>query len=153
MRARETQLSAILWSRGLINCSDSVCSLRPEPFSYLCVRVRILCVLKIVCGWANKTWLLPYACCGLHFSWLCCLCPVLLPLHSITFVTAVLPLVALHIYLQVQGHMFSSRGHMPRHPLLKKRNYHLIIQVRHCLLNHLRQVFGTTFAGKIYQSQ
>ena len=29
---------------------------------------RILCVLKIVCGWANKTWLLPYACCGLHFT-------------------------------------------------------------------------------------
>ena len=26
------------------------------------------CVLKIVCGWANKTWLLPYACCGLHFT-------------------------------------------------------------------------------------
>ena len=24
-------------------------------------------VLKIVCGWASKTWLLPYACCGLHF--------------------------------------------------------------------------------------
>ena len=31
-----------------------MCSLRPAPFSYLCVRVRILCVLKIVCGWANK---------------------------------------------------------------------------------------------------
>ena len=24
-------------------------------------------VLKIVCSWASKTWLLPYACCGLHF--------------------------------------------------------------------------------------
>ena len=24
-------------------------------------------VLKIVCGWASKTWLLPYTCCGLHF--------------------------------------------------------------------------------------
>ena len=48
---------------------------------------RILCVLKIVCGWANKTWSLPYACCGLHFSWLRCLCPVLLPLHrSITII-------------------------------------------------------------------
>ena len=32
------------------------------------VRVRILGVLKIVCGWANKTWLLQYACCGLHFA-------------------------------------------------------------------------------------
>ena len=29
---------------------------------------RILGVLKIVCGWANKTWLLPYARCGLHFT-------------------------------------------------------------------------------------
>ena len=35
MRARETQLSAILWSRGLF---------------LLCVRVRILGVLKIVCA-------------------------------------------------------------------------------------------------------
>jgi len=33
---------------GRFYCSDSVCSLRPVPFSYLCVRVRILCVLKIV---------------------------------------------------------------------------------------------------------
>ena len=24
-------------------------------------------MLKIVCGWASKTWLLPYACWGLHF--------------------------------------------------------------------------------------
>ena len=45
-----------------------MCSLWPAAFSYLCVRVRILGVLKIVCGWANKTWLLPYACCGLHFT-------------------------------------------------------------------------------------
>ena len=51
----------------MVQTSDSVCSLWPAPFSYLCVRVRILGVLKIVCGWANKTWLLPYACCGLHF--------------------------------------------------------------------------------------
>ena len=34
---------------GRFYCSDSVCSLRPAPFSYLCVRVRILSVLKIVC--------------------------------------------------------------------------------------------------------
>ena len=52
---------------GRFYCSYSVCSLWPAPFSYLCVSVRILCVLKIVCGWASKTWLLPYACCGLHF--------------------------------------------------------------------------------------
>ena len=52
---------------GHFYCSDSVCSLWPAPFSYLCVSVRILGVLKIVCGWASKTWLLPYACCGLHF--------------------------------------------------------------------------------------
>ena len=86
LRAKETQLSAILWSIGLIfDCSDSVCSLRPTPFSYLCVHVRILGVLKIVCCWANKTRLLTYACCGLHFYGLRCLCPVLLrsttPLH------------------------------------------------------------------------
>ena len=30
--------------------------------------MRILGVLKIVCGWSNKTWLLPYACCSLHFT-------------------------------------------------------------------------------------
>ena len=52
---------------GRFYCSDSVCSLWPAPFSYLCVSVRILGVLKIVCGWASKTWLLPFACCGLHF--------------------------------------------------------------------------------------
>ena len=23
---------------------------------------------EVVCCWANKTWLLPYACCGLHFT-------------------------------------------------------------------------------------
>ena len=33
---------------GRFDCSDE-CSLRPAPFSYLCVRVRILGVLKIVC--------------------------------------------------------------------------------------------------------
>ena len=44
-----------------------MCSLWPAPFCYLCVSVRILCVLKIVCGWESKTLLLPYACCGLHF--------------------------------------------------------------------------------------
>ena len=58
---------------GRFYCSDSVCSLRPAPFSYLCMRVRILGMLKIVCSWANKTWLLPNTCCGLHF-W-----PTLLP--------------------------------------------------------------------------
>ena len=30
-------------------------------------REDFVCVLKIVCGWASKTWLLPYACCSLHF--------------------------------------------------------------------------------------
>ena len=52
---------------GRFYCSDSVCSLWPAPFSYLCVSVIILCVLKTVCGWTSKNWLLPYACCGLHF--------------------------------------------------------------------------------------
>ena len=32
---------------GRSDCSDIVCSLRPAPFSYLCVGVRILGVLKI----------------------------------------------------------------------------------------------------------
>ena len=44
-----------------------MCSLWPAPFSYLCVSVMILGVLKTVCGWTSKNWLLPYACCGLHF--------------------------------------------------------------------------------------
>ena len=34
---------------GRFDCSDSVFSLRPAPLSYLCVRLRILDVLKIVC--------------------------------------------------------------------------------------------------------
>ena len=40
-------------------------------------------VLKIVCSWANKTWLLPYACCGLHFidSAACVLSFYAPPLH------------------------------------------------------------------------
>ena len=52
---------------GRFYSSDSVCSLWPAPFSYLCVSVMILCVLKTVCGWTSKNWSLPYACCGLHF--------------------------------------------------------------------------------------
>ena len=40
----------VVQSVGRFYCSDSVCSLWPAPFSYLCVRVRILCVLKIVCS-------------------------------------------------------------------------------------------------------
>ena len=35
---------------GRFYCSNSMCSLRPAQFSYLCVCVRILGVLKIVCG-------------------------------------------------------------------------------------------------------
>ena len=31
-----------------------MCSLQPTPFSYLCVQVRILGVLKIVCCWTIK---------------------------------------------------------------------------------------------------
>ena len=34
---------------GRFDCNDSVCSLRPAPLSYLCVRVWILGVLKFVC--------------------------------------------------------------------------------------------------------
>ena len=30
-------------------------------------REDFVCVLKTVCGWTSKNWLLPYACCGLHF--------------------------------------------------------------------------------------
>ena len=44
---------------GRFYCSDSVCSLWPAPFSYLCVSVMILCVLKTVCGWTSKNWLPP----------------------------------------------------------------------------------------------
>ena len=31
---------------GRFDCSESVFSLRPAPHCYLCMRVRILCVLK-----------------------------------------------------------------------------------------------------------
>ena len=56
-------------------------------------------VLKIVCGWASKTWLLPYACCGLHF-W-----PTQLPgslscstfYHSITHIL-LLKCIHKHVY-------------------------------------------------------
>ena len=40
---------------------------KQKTFSYLCVRVRILGVLKIVCCCTIKTCLPLYACCGLHF--------------------------------------------------------------------------------------
>ena len=72
---------------GRFYCSNSMCSLRPAQFSYLCVCVRILGVLKVVCCWANKTWLLPYACCGLHFDRLRCQghCPSTLH-HSIAYI-------------------------------------------------------------------
>jgi len=65
---------------GRFYCSDSICYLWPTPFSYLCVRVKILGVLKIFCGWANKTW------CGLHFtdSTACVLSFYAPPLHYIS---------------------------------------------------------------------
>ena len=70
---------------GRFYCSDSVCSLRPAPFSYLCVRVRILCVLKIVCCCRIKPDCRS-ACCGLHFDRLRCQghCPSTRLFHSIT---------------------------------------------------------------------
>ena len=39
---------------GRFDCSNSVCSLQPAPFSYLCMRVRILGVMKIVCCYRIK---------------------------------------------------------------------------------------------------
>ena len=34
---------------------------------YMREREDFVCVLKTVCGWTSKNWLLQYACCGLHF--------------------------------------------------------------------------------------
>ena len=70
---------------GRFCCSDSVCSVWPAPFSYLCVRVRILCVLKIVCCCRIKPDCRS-ACCGLHFDRLRCQghCPSTRLFHSIT---------------------------------------------------------------------
>ena len=81
---------------GRFYCSDSVCSLWPAPFSYLCVSVMILGVLKTVCGWTSKNWLLPYACCGLHFidSTACVLsCR---RRHTITFVLPIKQNIHIH---------------------------------------------------------
>ena len=45
---RNTIVSHFCGPEGRFYCRDSV--LGPVPFSYLCVRVRISGVLKIVCG-------------------------------------------------------------------------------------------------------
>ena len=102
---------------------------------YTCVLVCVcdsVCVCVCVC-----------VCVAMCMMCVCigcvCVCVCVHIVIIMLFVTAVLLLVALHISLQVQGHTFSSRGRMPRHPLLKKRNYHLIIQVRHCPLKSLVQ--------------
>ena len=87
-------------------------SLWPVLFSYLCISVRILGVLKIVCGWAIKTWLLPYAYCGLRFidSAACVLSfDHSTPLH----ITMILPNgVSKHlaIFLFLQVYFQSSKG-------------------------------------------
>ena len=69
---------------GRFDCSDSVCSLRPAPLSCLCVRVRILGVLKIVCCCTIKPD------CRLRLLWspflltpLPVSCPSTTPLHYI----------------------------------------------------------------------
>ena len=72
---------------GRFYCSDSVCSLWPAPFSYLCVSVMILCVCwKLSAAEQVKTD------CRLRLLWsplywLRCLCLVLWPLRTITHVT------------------------------------------------------------------
>ena len=48
MRAKETQLSASCGPEGRFYCSNSVCSLWPAPFSYLCVSVRILGLVDVI---------------------------------------------------------------------------------------------------------
>ena len=69
---------------GRFYCSDSVCSLWPAPFFYLCVSVMILCVCwKLSAAEQVKTD------CRLRLLWsplywLRCLCLVLWPLRSIT---------------------------------------------------------------------
>ena len=72
---------------GRFYCSDSVCSLWPAPFSYLCVSMMILCVCwKLSAAEQVKTD------CRLRLLWsplywLRCLCLVLWPLRSITHIT------------------------------------------------------------------
>ena len=71
---------------GRFYCSDSVCSLWPAPFSYLCVSVMILWVCWKLCGWTSKN---PIAAIRLLWSplyWLRCLYLVLWPLHTITLI-------------------------------------------------------------------
>ena len=69
---------------GRFYCSDSVCSLWPAPFSYLCVSMMILCVCwKLSAAEQVKT----DCCLRLLWSplyWLRCLCLVLWPLRTIT---------------------------------------------------------------------
>ena len=79
--AKETQMLAFCGPEGRSDFNEIVFSLRPASPCYVCTRVVILGVLKIVCCCENKSWS-PYACCGLPF-WLTPL-PVLLPHHSIT---------------------------------------------------------------------
>ena len=93
---------------GRFYCSDSVCSLWPVPFSYLRMSVRILCVLKIVCGWESKTWWLPYACCGLHFIDSAA-CPVLWPLRTITYIY-----ICIYIYMCVCVYIYIMPIHSER---------------------------------------
>ena len=51
VQAEKTQMWPFCGPEGRFDCSESVFSLRPAPPCYLCVRVSILCVLKIVCCW------------------------------------------------------------------------------------------------------
>ena len=57
VRAKKHNCQPFCGPDGRIDCSDSMFSLRPAPLSYLCMRVRILGVLKIVCCCENKSWM------------------------------------------------------------------------------------------------
>ena len=67
---------------GRFYCSNSVCSLWPAPFSYLCMRVRILCAENYL--QLSKNLIAAIRLLWSPFYWLRCLCPVLWPLHTIT---------------------------------------------------------------------
>ena len=93
---------------GRFDCSDSVCSSRPAPLYYLCVRVRILGVMKIICCCTIKPDCRVRLLWSPFFDRLRCLCPVLLPLHSITCVKVCVNVLSTaphstHVHLTLDG--------------------------------------------------
>ena len=109
---------------GRFYCSDSVCYLTVRVLSPLtpwriqdCLlpvaravllstreREDFAGVLKTVCGWTNKNWLLPYACCGLHF------------IDSAACVLSFDHSTPLHIYIYIYIYIYISLSNLPLSP-------------------------------------